>query len=262
VGYRQLRWTRSRVRGDLGKVSILEAEPDLAQGIDASQVGEAGHAAWARTGVLWPGDRPVEAASSAGSLGVLVLTGLLTRRIQLGERRSIELLGGGDLVRPSQTDGKDYATVPINAHWRVIEPTWIAILDQGFPRRVAQWPAITGNLVDRAAQRADSLAVRLAVAQIPQLTSRLRLILWHLADRWGRVESGGVSLPLRLSHSTLAELVCAQRPSVSHALRELESRKVLSRLPRGGWQLHGGPPDDLIGSLQSVAADERLAQNQ
>src|SRR3712207_9115882 len=63
-----------------------------------------------------------------------------------------------------------------------------------------------------------------------------------------------VSLPLRLSHSTLAELVCAQRPSVSNALHELKSRNVLSRLPCGGWQLHGGPPEDLISSLDAGAA--------
>jgi len=164
----------------------------------------------------------------------------------VGERGSVELLGAGDLLRPWHLTDERYASVPIDARWRVIEPTWIALLDSDFPRRVARWPAITGNLVDRAAKRADSLAIRLAVAQIPQLSARVLVILWHLADRWGRVERDAIALPLRLSHATLAELVCAQRPSVSNALRELESCKLVDRSNGNCWRLLGDPPDELV----------------
>ena len=56
--------------------------------------------------------------------------------------------------------------------------------------------------------------------------------------RWGKVEPGGIRLPLPLTHQLLGQLIGAERPSVSHAL---------GRLPHAGlvtghgdeWHLHG-----------------------
>lgn len=131
---------------DFGTVSILEAEPDLASGVDASELDRAANAAWARTGVLRPGSRGPAVASPGQPLGVLLLSGLMTRRMQVAGRGSIELLGAGDLLPPWQLAEIRYASVRVNTRWRVIEPTWIALLDSDFPRRVARWPTITRNL--------------------------------------------------------------------------------------------------------------------
>ena len=67
-------------------------------------------------------------------------------------------------------------------------------------------------------------------------------VFWHLADRWGRVDRDGVTLPIRLSHATLAELVAAQRPSVSIALKQLTGERRVARAPAGGWRLLEGHP--------------------
>jgi CRP/FNR family cyclic AMP-dependent transcriptional regulator len=57
-----------------------------------------------------------------------------------------------------------------------------------------------------------------------------------LADRWGYVAPDGIHLDLRLTHSTLARLACAQRPSVSTAIGRLGRSGVLRR-DAGGFVL-------------------------
>ena len=67
-------------------------------------------------------------------------------------------------------------------------------------------------------------------------------LLWHLADRFGRVRPDGVALQIPLKHATMAKLLAATRPSVSSALVDLASRGEIERLPGGGWLLKGEPP--------------------
>ncbi|MCP9490356.1 MAG: helix-turn-helix domain-containing protein [Solirubrobacteraceae bacterium MAG38_C4-C5] len=178
-------------------------------------------------------------------MGLLVIEGLLTRQIRVARRRSLELLGHGDVLRPWQPDNDEYAIVPSEAQWRVVEPARLAVLDRHFSQAVAGWPELVAAIMGRVAQRARSLAVRLAIAQIPQLPSHLLLMLWHLADRWGKVGRGGVALPLRLSHAMLADLVSAQRPSVSNALRALREKELVRQASDGTWHLRGNPPPEL-----------------
>jgi Crp-like helix-turn-helix domain len=67
--------------------------------------------------------------------------------------------------------------------------------------------------------------------------------MWHMADRWGKVGTEGVHVPLKMSHRALGQLVGAQRPSVTTALRQLASEGRLSRSADGTWMLHGDPPE-------------------
>jgi CRP/FNR family transcriptional regulator, cyclic AMP receptor protein len=76
--------------------------------------------------------------------------------------------------------------------------------------------------------RSHSLLIRLAIAEHPQIARRVHLVLWHLADRWGRPEERGVLLPINLSRVALADLVCSTRESVSRSLGELERRGAVS----------------------------------
>jgi ferredoxin-NADP reductase len=63
---------------------------------------------------------------------------------------------------------------------------------------------------------------------------RILPLLWHLADRFGRVRPDGVALEVPLKHATMAKLLAATRPSVSSALAELAGRGELERLEGGG----------------------------
>ena len=64
---------------------------------------------------------------------------------------------------------------------------------------------------------------------------RLRALFAHLADRWGRVTPEGIVLPLRLTHTVIAQLTGLRRPSVSISLGELERAGEIVRLTKGSW---------------------------
>ncbi len=96
--------------------------------------------------------RPESGAASwvgPGGIGLLVLEGLLIRRVGVDDRFGAELLGEGDLLRPWQ--GEDGAgTINPTTGWRVLEATRLAVLDEHAARVMAAYPQLTGALVARA----------------------------------------------------------------------------------------------------------------
>jgi CRP/FNR family cyclic AMP-dependent transcriptional regulator len=102
--------------------------------------------------------------------------------------------------------------------------------------------------------RAHSLAIALAVSHLRRVDTRLLVIMWYLADRWGRVRPDGVLVPLKLTHETLARLVGAQRPSVTTALRQLSDDGRLQRTADRSWLLTGDPPTSLGRATDSVGS--------
>ena len=84
----------------------------------------------------------------------------------------------------------------------------------------------------------------MAIVHQARVDTRLHMLFWHLAGRWGRVRSDGVVVPLRLTHTTLAELVAARRPTVTSALTDLARRGVI-RPVENGWLLSGDPPGEI-----------------
>jgi CRP/FNR family cyclic AMP-dependent transcriptional regulator len=109
---------------------------------------------------------------------------------------------------------------------------------------MAPYPEVVGALVGRAMQRARHFAVTMAIAHYPRIDRRLLLLLWHMADRWGRVTSEGIRIPLRLTHTLLADLVASRRPSVTTGLAQLEHEGYLTRHDNV-IVLRGEPPTDL-----------------
>ncbi len=194
----------------------------------------------------WNGD---QMRVMSDGIGLLVLDGLLIRRVGVDGRFGAELLGAGDLLRPWQ--GEDiYSTLSHTTGWRVIEPARLAVLDGSAAARLAQYPALTGALTARALNRARRLALMMAIIHHPRIATRLHMLLWHLADRWGRVRPDGVAVELRVSHSVLADLIAAQRPSVTGSLGTLSDQGLVRPLS-GGWLLCGDPPSELL-ELQDV----------
>jgi CRP/FNR family transcriptional regulator, cyclic AMP receptor protein len=181
-------------------------------------------------------------AEAASGPGVLLLDGVLAANVTVGDRVASELLGPGDLVEPTIDVGHELLACDVG--WRALAPVRFAVLDAAFAERVRPWPQIMQALLRRAERRTRNLNVQRAIACQPRLEVRLALLLWHLAARWGRVEPGGIRLPLPLTHQLLGRLVGAERPSVSHAL---------ARLARAGfvtghgdeWHLHGNVEDQL-----------------
>lgn len=77
------------------------------------------------------------------------------------------------------------------------------------------------------------------------MDTRLLVLLWYLADRWGRVRPDGILVPLKLTHETLGRLIGARRPSVTTALHTLTEQGRISRSQERFWILHGDPPTSL-----------------
>jgi CRP/FNR family cyclic AMP-dependent transcriptional regulator len=119
------------------------------------------------------------------------------------------------------------------------------VLNDTAARLMATYPQLTGALVARALERSRNLALNMAIIHQARVNVRLLMLLWHLADRWGRVRSEGVVLPLHLTHSVLADLVAARRPTVTSALSELARRELAVPQTRG-WLLRGEPPGELL----------------
>jgi CRP-like cAMP-binding protein len=99
--------------------------------------------------------------------------------------------------------------------------------------------------MSRAVGRTRRLAFQQAIGHLTRVDTRLLLLLWHLADRWGHVDRDGVLLPLRLTHQTLGRLVGARRPSVTTALNQLAAQDLIRRRADGSWLLLGDALDDL-----------------
>jgi CRP-like cAMP-binding protein len=180
---------------------------------------------------------------------------MLARRVLLDRFECTELLGQGELLRPWAFDA-DASSVRSDVTWTVLQPVRMAVLDRRFTEAAARWPEVTANLMDRIVRRARSLAFQLAVGHVVRVDQRLLLILWHYADRWGRMTRDGAVLSVPLTHSVLAGVVGARRPSVTTALRRLVQEGRLQRRPDGAWLLLGEPPQDFVQQPEAVEAIE------
>jgi CRP/FNR family cyclic AMP-dependent transcriptional regulator len=228
-----------------GLCQILREDADLAEAVHPEHRDQAIAECVAWTVGLARGRWRVEREPALEhGIGLLVLDGLLLRRVGIDGRFGAELLADGDLLRPWQ--GQDAAPIlSRTTGWRVLETTRLARLDAPTARLMAAYPELTGKLVGRALERSRNLAVNMAIVQQPRVTTRLHMLFWHLADRWGRVGSEGVIVPLRLTHTVLADLVAARRPTVTSSLSEL-ARRGFVRASGRGWLLSGEPPGELL----------------
>jgi CRP/FNR family cyclic AMP-dependent transcriptional regulator len=171
--------------------------------------------------------------------GLLMLGGVLIRRVGYEGRFGAELLASGDLLRPWEFDGDEL--LGFESGWRVLVPTRLAVLDLPWTERMGRYPRVGPALAGRALVRSRRLAAMMAIAQQPRLDDRLWMMFWELADRYGRVHADGVHLDLPLTHEVLSYLVAARRPSVSGALTKLAGQGRVRRNGRG-WVLNGEPP--------------------
>lgn len=233
------------------RMAVLGSDPELGERLDRSRRAKAERLSVAvvlrRAAGLWQARQ--DAQHGRDGLGLLVVEGMLVRRVGLEGHYGAELLSAGDLVQPAAHDG-EYATLPFEATWRVLAPLCLAVLDLDWMTRMGPFPEVMAEITRRVMVRSRRLAVMMAIAQHRQLDHRLRLFFWELADRYGHVGPDGVRLDLELTHELIAHLVGARRPSVSVALSRLERDGHVRRRGRT-WLLLGSPPD-----LGKLTADD------
>jgi CRP/FNR family transcriptional regulator, cyclic AMP receptor protein len=226
-------------------VAVFEEAPELLRGLADADAADLSRV---RVPALLvergPWEPPTLRADAHPHFGLLVLDGVMLRRVSLNGRTGAELLGSGDLLQPWVRQ-PPYDTLCAEPGWDVLERSRLAVLDQRFAARVAVCPEVAAALLGRATERARMLAFQHVASHIPGLEARLLSLVWALADRWGRVTPDGVMIPLPLTHATLAELVGASRPSVSTALSRLAREGILGRAP-SGWLLEKSAPSERV----------------
>jgi CRP/FNR family transcriptional regulator, cyclic AMP receptor protein len=215
---------------------LLDVDPDLGADI--------GHEDWesarqACRGVLVrrPAGRwePLLSGEEGALVGLVIVTGVICREVQLRDRHLLELLGPGDVLQlPVSGDGPRLGTdVQLTA---LVDAEMLA-LGQPFIRAAARWPSLLLAVQQRLEAVRERLAMQALIAHLPRAEHRLLLMMWHLAQRWGVVTPAGIVVPLALSHDVLGQLTAARRSTATLALRALEQAGTIKRLQDGSWLL-------------------------
>ena len=226
-----------------GSVQILKSDPELGLRVPATQISEARKQLVARVRTLDPGRWEVP-RDTTSRLGFLMLDGLLARDVVLVGHTCTELLGEGDVIQP-WIPSTDDGLVRYRVLWHVLAPSRLAVLDETFARTLAEWPQVMSMLLERAIRRTLRMSVHQALLQLSPVETRLVVLFWHLAERWGRVTPNGISVKLRMSHELLGQLVGCRRASVTTALHRVNDSGLVTRNHDGTWLLRGSPPDEL-----------------
>src|SRR4051795_5856962 len=224
-------------------IRVADHDPELFEAVTDPAAPAAGVAEteWLDVGTWAPELADID---KRGHFGLLVLEGAFVRRVELGPRDAVELLGPGDIGRPWVSFGGD-SSISLSGNGTVHQRARIAFLDRRFATRVAPWPEVAAAVMDRIMRRQRFVAMHMALTQMPKLQTRLRVLFWYLADRWGRVTSDGVVIDLPLTHERVAGLAGARRPGVTSALGELQRAGELGRRPDGRWMVYGDPPAEI-----------------
>jgi hypothetical protein len=234
---------------------VLAWDGELAAGLDGPRRDQATRLSVAGVREVRTGPWHPEPLSDlvADGYGLLVLEGLAARTVDCDGRTAAELLGPGDVLSPAIC-GRPHETLDVGVHWTVLSELRLALLDRGFAQRLAAYPEVSVAIAGRSMQRARDLAVRLSIAQFSRVDDRLTLLLWHLAERWGRVQADGVLVRLPLTHDMLSQLIAVRRPSVTVGLGELRRRGSVVPADGGGWLLRGEPVATAgMGSVRALA---------
>jgi CRP/FNR family transcriptional regulator, cyclic AMP receptor protein len=240
-------------------IQLLRHDPYLAEHLEGNRLEQATRELTARVVTFDAGQwSPLEQVGDLPKgLGLLVLDGLLLRRVGMAGRYGSEILGDGDLLRPWQDE--EPGPLPVRtSRWIVLRRGRMAVLDYEFAVRMARYPELFPCLLSRAVRRSRYMAANISILHQPRIDIRVHMLLWELAVRWGHVSRDGVRLPVRLTHATLAELVAARRPTVTKALGELADQDLVIWTAQH-WLLKGEPPPGLeaLASL-AIAARSQL----
>ncbi len=222
-------------------VHLLEVDPDLGENLEPVAREEATKYVRARAFKVAPGPwHPQEI--NRGTTGLLLLSGLMVRTVHLGPTSSSEVVGPTDILRPWETDLiRDVLPAPTD--WRVLEEARVALLDEHVTALLGRWPELSAAVSSRLLRRARSLAYLMAAQHFLRVEDRLLATLWHLGGMWGRVTPRGVVVPFRLTQEMLADIIGAQRPTTTGAIRSLERQGRLARDEQRHYVLLGDPPD-------------------
>jgi hypothetical protein len=212
---------------------LLALDPRLGAGLSRTQRADAKRELMARITVLAAGE-PGSELFRTGLFGALVIDGALARRTSTDRGRSLEVIVRGDLMRPWQEDSGWVLESTIHA----LVETRVAVIERFAGDSLCKFPPVIETLLERAFRRIRSMATQAAFDSRAGMDQRVLASMWHLANRCGEKGPDGAAIPLPLTHQMIADLLGAQRTSVSAAISRLSAEGMLSRTDGRGWKLH------------------------
>jgi CRP/FNR family transcriptional regulator, cyclic AMP receptor protein len=184
------------------------------------------------------------------AFGAAVIDGMVVQSLQIGEHSGVQLLGPGDLLLQA---GDGSPTWLPRVELRLPGPGRVVLLGDGFLGVARRVPRLVSALYECVADQLQRVNGQLVICQLPRVDQRVLAIMWLLAESWGQVTSGGVRLPLALTHETIGALIGARRPTVTLALRKLTQQGSILHQD-SGWLLLEPPPE--AGPTPKVLAPE------
>jgi hypothetical protein len=182
------------------------------------------------------------------AFGATVIDGMVMSSLRVGEQTGIHLLGPGDLLVPRS---ESWTTWLSEVGFRTAAPVHLGLFGNDLLAAAYRWPRLIQGLYRSIGEQLQRLTAQLVICQLPRVEDRVVAMLWLLAESWGHVTSGGVRLPLALTHETLGALIGARRPTVTLALRKLTDEGVLIAQD-SGWLLLHPPPEPASGSPKII----------
>jgi CRP/FNR family transcriptional regulator, cyclic AMP receptor protein len=232
------------------QVRLLDAKLELTRHLTPDEYGEFSAIALPAIDVA-PGPFELESILEAhNAFAASVVDGMVVQSVQIGEQTGVQLLGPGDLLLRAGDGSPPWLD---NVAFQAPGPLRLMSLGNGFLATAHRAPRLISALYACVADQVQRLTGQLVVCQLPRVDQRLLAIMWLLAESWGQVTSGGVRLPLALTHETLGAMIGARRPTVTLALRKLTQDGSIVRQD-SGWLLLEPPPE--ASSAPKVPAPE------
>jgi CRP/FNR family transcriptional regulator, cyclic AMP receptor protein len=256
----RFRSDHSGVRGDEARgVRLLAVEPDLGADLSGESLRRATEHAVFPTVELDAGPLLIDELREAPGVrdklhGFLIIEGSLTVNLGMSGRICTRLISPRELVL---LDGVETDSIPIEWEWAVLTPARLMLFDARLHAIGRHWPPLMGAILERAAQQTRNAFLQQAISQLPRVEERLLALFWSIADRVGVVRPDGVWLPLSATHDTLAQMVGAQRPTVSLGLSRLADGGLV-RAEGDGWLLSR----ESLGAFAHTPMPDTLSESQ
>lgn len=220
---------------NLPEALVLQVDPELAADVAPNERWRAVEASRAPVRALSLGKWEFEPEPDRRSLGALILKGMLVLRMELGGCSHLEVLGVGDVLNPwrLRTD----TTLQERVNLDVVQGGYVALLDHRFALQMTPWPEVFATLMRRQVMRTRRMMVQACILSHSRVDERLELMLWRLAEQFGRVTREGLLVRLPFTHLQLAEMIAARRSTVTLAVSRLVSEDRLRRPGRNQWLL-------------------------
>jgi CRP-like cAMP-binding protein len=171
-------------------------------------------------------------------LGVLPLSGALSRETGRFGRVSIEFLGPGDPVLCTNGTHENAEQV----RWKALVDTDVVLISPELMNTLISLPGVIRLLWQRSEDRHRQAMLGAIAGSITRVPASLFVALWDLAKRFGVPGPNGVTLPFQLDGEALGALAATNRTTASRALASLIRAGLISRTPDRRFVLSGSPP--------------------